>query len=170
MGDGATTSQFPSGSGSSMPSHINRVDPFRPECPSCSPMRAVVRSWTKSTMRRHPVSCSGAYIPAQPGVMRPCRRDADHLGHHQCRAAERLAAGLHEMKVVGHAVVRGVHVHRRDDRRDSSTRGRAAGTAGTSAVCVVSGVPRVLHLELAREPRVDLGARIPGRAGAGCRR
>ena len=30
-----------------------------------------VRSCTNSTMRRQPASCSGAYIPAHPGVMRP---------------------------------------------------------------------------------------------------
>ena len=54
-----------------MPSHISRVEPLRPECPSWSPMRALVRSCTKSTIRRQPASCSGAYIPAQPGVILP---------------------------------------------------------------------------------------------------
>ena len=36
--DGASNGQFPSGSGSSIPSHINLVDPFRPECPSWAPI------------------------------------------------------------------------------------------------------------------------------------
>ena len=61
----------------------------------------VVRSCTKSTIRRQPASCSGAYIPVQPGVIRPAARDADHLRHHQRRAAERFATGLDEVEVVG---------------------------------------------------------------------
>ena len=40
-GDGPMTGQLPSGSGSSMPSHISRVEPLRPEWPSCRPIRAV---------------------------------------------------------------------------------------------------------------------------------
>jgi hypothetical protein len=35
MGDAEITSQLSSGSGWSMPSHISRVEPFRPEWPIC---------------------------------------------------------------------------------------------------------------------------------------
>ena len=54
-----------------MPSHISRVDPFRPECPSWIPIRAPVCPCTKSTTRRHAASCSSVYSPAQPGLIRP---------------------------------------------------------------------------------------------------
>jgi len=36
--EGAINDRFPEGSGSSIPSHINFVDPFRPECPICAPI------------------------------------------------------------------------------------------------------------------------------------
>ena len=70
-GDGPHTSQLPSASGSSMPSHISRVEPFRPEWPSWMPLRAPVAECTKPTIRRQAASCAGVYSPAQPGVMRP---------------------------------------------------------------------------------------------------
>ena len=57
-GDGPTTSQFPAGNGSSMPSHISRVEPLRPECPSCSPIFASLRSCTNATTRAQAASCS----------------------------------------------------------------------------------------------------------------
>ena len=44
---------------------------------------------TKSTIRRHASTCSSFHMPAQPGRDPARRRDADHLGHHQPRAAER---------------------------------------------------------------------------------
>ena len=64
-------SQLPDASGSSMPSHISRVEPFRPEWPSWMPIRALVAECTKSTIRPQAASCPGVYSPAQPGVMRP---------------------------------------------------------------------------------------------------
>ena len=54
-----------------MPSHMSLVEPLRPECPSCTPIRAVVLSWTKSTTRRHASRCSSFHSPGQPGVIRP---------------------------------------------------------------------------------------------------
>jgi len=36
-------------------------------------MRAALEPWTKSTMRFHAVTCSGLYMPVQPGLMRPSR-------------------------------------------------------------------------------------------------
>ena len=56
--DGPTTSQFPEGSGSSMPSHMSRVEPLRQKCPSCRPIRASLCACTKSTIRAHAASCS----------------------------------------------------------------------------------------------------------------
>src|SRR5579859_3883379 len=70
-GDGPHTSQLPESSGSSIPSHISLVDPLRPECPSWSPILAVEAECTNETIRAHASSCSGAYIPAHPGVIRP---------------------------------------------------------------------------------------------------
>ena len=69
--DGPHTSQLSRASGSSMPSHMNFVEPLRPEWPSCRPIFALLRPCTNSTMRRHAASCSGAYIPVQPGEIRP---------------------------------------------------------------------------------------------------
>ena len=41
--------------------------------------------------------------------------DAHHLGHHQRRASERLAAQVHNVEVADQTVLGRVHVHRRDD-------------------------------------------------------
>ena len=54
-----------------MPSHISRVEPFRPEWPSCRPIRAVDRSWTNAVIRAQESRCSSFHRPVQPGVMRP---------------------------------------------------------------------------------------------------
>ena len=54
-----------------MPSHISLVEPFRPECPTWKPIFALVSVWTKSTIRFHASSCSGRYMPVQPGLIRP---------------------------------------------------------------------------------------------------
>ena len=35
------------------------------------PIFALLRSWTKSAIRRQDSSCSALYIPVQPGVIRP---------------------------------------------------------------------------------------------------
>ena len=69
--DGPQTSQLPSGSGSSIPSHISLVEPLRPEWPSWMPIFAPLRSWTKSAIRRQDSSCSALYMPVHPGVIRP---------------------------------------------------------------------------------------------------
>ena len=54
-----------------MPSHMSFVEPLRPEWPSCIPMRAVVRLWTKSATRLHASRCASFQIPGQPGLIRP---------------------------------------------------------------------------------------------------
>ncbi len=56
-----------------MPSHISLVEPLGPEWPSCRQIFACDRACTKSTMRFHASTCSGRYIPVQPGEMRPSR-------------------------------------------------------------------------------------------------
>ena len=72
-GDADTSGQFPSGSGSSIPSHMRRVEPLRPAWASWRAIRAPVCRWTNSTMRRQASTCSGLYIPVQPGLIRPSR-------------------------------------------------------------------------------------------------
>ncbi len=54
-----------------MPSHISRVEPLRPECPSCRPIFAELRSWTKEVTRRQASRCPSFHRPGQPGVIRP---------------------------------------------------------------------------------------------------
>ena len=73
MGDGAISGQFPSGSGSSSPSQSTQVEPFRPACESWIPILASLSRCTKSTIRRHPPTWAGRYIPAHPGEIRPSR-------------------------------------------------------------------------------------------------
>ena len=73
MGDGAISGQFPSGNGSSSPSHSTLVEPFLPACESCIPILPSLSRCTNSTIRRHAATWSGRYIPAQPGEIRPSR-------------------------------------------------------------------------------------------------
>ena len=40
-------------------------------------------------------------------------RHADHLGHHQTGTTECLASQMYQVKIAGHAVHGGIHVHRR---------------------------------------------------------
>ncbi len=55
-----------------MPSHISRVEPLRPLCPSCTPIAVPgACACTKSVIRFHASACRPVYRPAQPGVMRP---------------------------------------------------------------------------------------------------
>src|SRR5437763_17111814 len=51
-----------------MASQPHRVDPFRPACPSCKPIRAWVCLWTKSTTRFHASRCVSFNMEVQPGV------------------------------------------------------------------------------------------------------
>ena len=69
--DAAITGQLPSCSGASISSQPSWVEPFGPEWPSWQQILASVSACTKSTMRFQAASCSGAYMPVQPGVMRP---------------------------------------------------------------------------------------------------
>jgi hypothetical protein len=68
---GAMVSQLPSSSGSSFPSHIRRVDPFGPECPSWRQIRAGDHLCTASVIRRHACTWWSRYMPVHPGLMRP---------------------------------------------------------------------------------------------------
>ena len=70
--DGAITSQLrPPGRGSSIPSHISFVEPFRPECPICAPIAHPPCAWANVTIRFHASTWSGRYMPAHPGVILP---------------------------------------------------------------------------------------------------
>src|ERR1043166_7434621 len=65
--------QFPSGNGSSIPSHIRCVDALRPAWPSCTPIFDAVFRRMNSTIFFHALMCSGLYIPVHPGEIRPSR-------------------------------------------------------------------------------------------------
>jgi hypothetical protein len=71
-GEAETIGHAPSGSGSSIPSHISLVAPLRPECPSCRQNFAAEFACTKSAMFFHAASCASEYSPVQPCVMRAC--------------------------------------------------------------------------------------------------
>ena len=65
-------------------------------------------------------------VPQAEAAGRDARigRHAGHLAEHQPRAAQRAAAEMHQVEIVGHAVDRRVHRHRRDD--DAVRQGHAA--------------------------------------------
>ena len=182
----------PSGSGSSMPSHISLVEPLRPECPSCdADLRVAVR--VHEVDDRAPAgACSSRVQPGAAGRDAALRRDADHLGHHQPGAAERRAAQVDEVEVARQPVVGRVHVHRRDDdavlqlqlaqpersgtsaargsvgaarARRRTTRRRAATNAGSRSAQVLVGDPAAAGEQVERELR-----RRPGRRSARCPR
>lgn len=71
-GEAATRGQLPSGSGWSMPSHMRRVEPLRPEWPSWTPS-AVPGAWvwTKAVILRQAAAWVSDQRPVQPGVIRP---------------------------------------------------------------------------------------------------
>jgi hypothetical protein len=108
-----------------------------------------------------PQSCAAGGDPA-------LGRGADHLGHHQTRASERLPAQVHEVEVVGDAVLGDVHVHRRDDdpvmqleradrERLEHRWPRLAGAV--SAALLVTGEPAVQPLDElgVADPEVVIG-------------
>src|SRR5262245_49940707 len=62
--------QLPSANGSSIPSHIRRVDAFRPAWPSCTAIFDDEFVCTNSTILFHAFACSSLYMPAHPGEIR----------------------------------------------------------------------------------------------------
>ena len=76
-----------------------------------------------------PPTCSGLYIPAQPGVIRPSRLTSVISAMTSAGAADRAAAEVHEVPVVRRAVLGRVLAHRRDHDPVRRAPGRAAGTA-----------------------------------------
>ena len=95
----------PPASGWSIPSHIRRSIPCGPSGRAggrSSPRLAVHEVGDPSPARRLLVGVQ----PGAAGRDPPRRGDADHLGHHQPGAAERLAAQVDEVEVAGHAVRR----------------------------------------------------------------
>ena len=151
-----------------LPSRERRVDLLPAELRS-SPCgrsgRAGSRSWpsvsacTKSTMRFHAASCSGAYSPVQPGVMRPSGDDAGHLGVDQAGAALGALGVVDEVPVGRAAVDRLVLRHRRDDDAVLQLHARAAGTARTSARRAGVRPRRPAPGTSPRRPRSQLGSR-----------
>ena len=110
---GAISSQLPVSSGSSMPSQPSWVEPFRPEWPSCRQIFASLCACTKSTMRFQACICASVYMPAQPGVMRPCGVTQVISVKTRLAPPKRARTEMHQMEVVRHAVMRAVGRHRR---------------------------------------------------------
>ena len=71
MAEADITGQLPSASGRSISSQPSCVLPLRPEWPIWQQILAAVSACTNCVSRRHAASCSGAYNPVHPGVMRP---------------------------------------------------------------------------------------------------
>src|SRR3954466_15719363 len=78
ISDAAMTGQLPPSSGTSLPSQPLLVEPFGPEWPSSRQNLAGglqnlggLLGWTSSTIRSQAATCSGAYMPLQPGLIRP---------------------------------------------------------------------------------------------------
>ena len=92
-----------------------RVEPLRPAWASWRAIRAPVCRWTKSTMRRQASTCSGLYIPVQPGLIRPSRLTSVISAMTSPAPPSRAAAEVHEVPVVRRAVLGRVLAHRRDD-------------------------------------------------------
>ena len=59
------------------PSQARFVAPLRPAWASWRQIRAELLAWTNSTISAHAVTCSGLYMPAQPGEIRPSRSTSD---------------------------------------------------------------------------------------------
>ena len=153
--------------GMSSPSHDGLVDPLRPEWPSWSPISRCVGvheahdAFPCPLLGVVPQTCTARRDPPRVG-------DARHLGHHQPGAADRAAAEVHQVPLVGNAVnsaeycamadtttrLRSRMPRRATGRRREGSRGRrgappAAWSAGTSRGC---------------------DRRKPRHAGAGCHR
>ncbi len=115
-GDGPTTSQLPSGSGSSMPSHISLVEPLRPEWPSWSADLGRAAARARSRRPRFQASrCSSFQSPVQPGVMRPSGETQTISVITRPAPPRALRPEVDQVEVGRHARRRRVHVHRRDD-------------------------------------------------------
>ena len=65
-------------------------------------------------MRASISTCSSFQIPRSCGLIRP-RANRRRFGEHQRRAADRAAAEVHQVPVVGEAILARILAHRRDD-------------------------------------------------------
>ena len=145
-GDADTSGQLPSGSGSSIPSHMRRVEPLRPAWASWSAIRASV--WRVDEVDDAPPRVDVLRL-VHPGAARadaPLAAHVGHLGDHQRGAADRAAAEMHEVPVVRRAVLGRVLAHRRHDdavREDAGPRSRNGVNIGrrTRAGGAGSGTP-----------------------------
>ena len=68
----------------------------------------------KSTIRFHAATCSSFHMPVQPGLIRPSGETQVISVNTQPGAAHRALAVMDEVEVVGRAVDRRIHRHRRD--------------------------------------------------------
>ena len=92
------------------------------------PRRARARARSRRCASRR-ATCSGLYMPVQPGLMRPSRLTSVISVITSAGAADRAAAEVHEVPVVGRAVLGRVLAHRRDHDAVGEHAARAAGTA-----------------------------------------
>ena len=97
------------------PSHSRRVEPLRPAWASWMPILRRAVACTKSTMRFQARDVLGLVHAGAAGRDAALAADVGHLGDHQPGAADRAAAEVHEVPVVGRAVLGRVLAHRRDD-------------------------------------------------------
>ena len=118
-----------------------------------------------------PAPLPGLLIGVDAGAARgdpAVRRHADHLGHHQPGAAERLPAQVHQVEVTGQAILGHVHVHRGHDHpvdqlqvpQPERLEHRRAHLAGTHpARGLVPGEPAVHRRDELRvaDPQVVVG-------------
>ena len=98
-----------------MPSHISLVDPFGPGVTELQADLCSRKLCTKSTIRFQAGTCSGRYMPVQPGEIRPSR--VTHVISVKTKPAPPSAREPRctRWKSLRHAVDRAVHVHGRND-------------------------------------------------------
>ena len=101
------------------PSHGRRVLALRPACASCMPATRPARRRT-ATIRASGSMCSSLQMPRSSGLIRPSAVTAVASVITSARAADRAAAEMDEVPVVGEAVLRsstGTSARRRRDWR-----------------------------------------------------
>ena len=113
-GEAEMAGQFPSGSGSSIPSHMRRVEPLRPAWASWRAMRpsaAAVHELDRIALPG--VDVLGLVHPRAARADPPLAAHVGHLGDDEGRPAGGPAAEMDEVPVVRRAVLGRVLAHRR---------------------------------------------------------
>jgi hypothetical protein len=74
---------------------------------------ALPKRCRKSVMRLSCGICASSHSPLQPAVIRPCSVTAVRFDENKTGAAEREASEMNQVKIIGEAVMRAIHRHRR---------------------------------------------------------